>query len=52
MKLLHPDALGMYKVTMSLYDVVQACADPSKRLPRQVCPLLQCMLLEQKERTW
>ena len=32
---LHPDALDMYKMTMSLSDVVQACADPSKRLPRQ-----------------
>ena len=39
MKWLHPDALDMWKMTMTLSDVVRACADPSKRLPRQVCRL-------------
>ena len=39
MRWLHPDAGDMWKMTMSLSDVVRACADPSKRLPRQACPL-------------
>ena len=39
MRWLHPDAVDMWKMTMSLSDVVRACADPSKRLPRQASPL-------------
>ncbi len=37
MRWLHPDAVDMWKMTMSLSDVVRACADASKRLPRQAC---------------
>ena len=37
MRWLHPDAADMWKMTMSLSDVVSACADPGKRLPRQAC---------------
>ena len=40
MRWLHPDAGDMWKMTMSLSDVVRACADPSKRLPRQACFLV------------
>ena len=40
MKWLHPDAVDMWKMTMSLSDVVRACADPSKRLPRQANSLM------------
>ena len=39
MRWLHPDAADMWKMTMSLSNVTEACADPSKRLPRQACPI-------------
>ncbi len=52
MKWLHPDPLDMWKMTMCLSDIVRACGDPSKRLPRQVCHLSNGCLLKQHEHTW
>ncbi len=51
MKWLHPDAIDMWKMTMTLSDVVRACADPSKRLPRQVHRRSNCSL-EQHVHKW
>ena len=49
---LHPDAVDRWKMTMRLSHVVETCADPSKRLPRQVSPVRSVMWLDQHDRNW